>query len=139
MGTHCWRKEKALGEAGTPCVKAWNSVRIDVGLGTGVIPDGWSLKCGQDSAGSVEATSQQDPGKRVYVSPCSLVGGSLPIQIPIFKGEDCLNRVPIRIMKLHFAPGSYGCADAPTASKVVNFHGSMAEQQIFSCSGVGEL
>lgn len=50
-------------------MKAWNSARIDMGPGTGVIPDGWSLKCGQDSGVSAEATSQQDPRKRVYVSP----------------------------------------------------------------------
>lgn len=55
------------------------------------------------------------------------------------RGEDCLNHVPIRIMNLHFAPGSYGCADRPLLPRVVNFHGSMAEQQIFSCSGIGEL
>lgn len=123
MGTHCWRKEKALGEAGTPRMKAWNSARIDMGPGTGVTPDGWSLKCGRDSGVSAEATSQQDPGK-----------GSMCPQIPIFKGEDCLNHVPIRIMNLHFTPGSYECPEVPTASEGRHLswvHGRAAGFQLF--------
>lgn len=85
------------------------------------------------------AASQQDAGKGSMCPPCSLVGGSLPIQIPIFKGEDCLNHVPIRIMNLHCDQAPTDVQMRPLLPRVVNFHGSMVEQQIFSCSGIGEL
>lgn len=130
-------KKKALG-SGHTMREGMEFCKNRRGSGNRVIPDGWSLKCGRDSAGALRPQANRTLGKGSMCPPCSLVGGSLPIQIPIFKGEDCLksssNHEPTlrtRLLRM--------CRCVPLLPRVVNSHGSMVEQQIFSCSGIGEL
>ena len=57
----------------------------------GVIPSDWSLKCGWDSSVGAETTADGALGKGSACPSVLWLVESLPAQIPISKGEYCLN------------------------------------------------